>query len=101
MRGLPEQSWAHRMQVLAVPLMPASGNRLPRGPAFLRPGILALMRALMVAVLSVCLAGCAVRARSGAELKRTGDEIVVCGRYFHTGTPVVLWTDPGGYDAYR
>ena len=31
----------------------------------------------------------------------TEDEIVVCGRMFHTGAPVVLWTDPGGYDAYR
>src|SRR5690242_2873266 len=34
-------------------------------------------------------------------LVRSGDEIVVCGQYFHTNTPVVLWTDPGGYDAYR
>ncbi len=32
---------------------------------------------------------------------RRGDEIVVCGRLFHTGAPVVLWSDPGGYDAYR
>jgi N-acetylmuramoyl-L-alanine amidase len=32
---------------------------------------------------------------------RTGDEIVVAGRFFHTGTPVVLWIDAGGYDAYR
>ena len=32
---------------------------------------------------------------------RKGDEIVICGQYFHTGAPVVLWTDPGGYDAYR
>lgn len=32
---------------------------------------------------------------------RRGDEIVVCGQRFHTGgVPVVLWTDPGGYDAY-
>ena len=30
-----------------------------------------------------------------------GDEIVAAGRRFHTGAPVVLWTDPGGYDAYR
>jgi N-acetylmuramoyl-L-alanine amidase len=37
----------------------------------------------------------------GAELKRSGDEIVACGRLFHTSTRVVLWTDPGGYDAYR
>ncbi|HEX6963440.1 MAG TPA: peptidoglycan recognition family protein, partial [Lacipirellula sp.] len=35
------------------------------------------------------------------ELKRTGDEIMVCGKLFHTTAPVVLWTDEGGYDAYR
>jgi N-acetyl-anhydromuramyl-L-alanine amidase AmpD len=39
--------------------------------------------------------------KPGTPLKRTGDEIVVCGQLIHTGTPVVLWTDPGGYDAYR
>lgn len=64
---------------------------------------------------SLLLAGCqhnqpASAARSAianpqseiaAPLQRQGDEIVVCGHYFHTGTPVVLWTDPGGYDAYR
>lgn len=37
----------------------------------------------------------------GQPLPRTGDEIVVCGQLFHTGTPVVTWMDPGGYDAYR
>jgi N-acetylmuramoyl-L-alanine amidase len=26
---------------------------------------------------------------------------VVAGKFVHTGTPVVLWMDPGGYDAYR
>src|SRR3954470_8198506 len=30
---------------------------------------------------------------------RLSDEIVVCGQYFHTGTRVVLWSDPHGYDA--
>ena len=35
------------------------------------------------------------------RLARRGDEIVVCGQLYHTTTPVVLWTDPGGYDAYR
>ena len=40
--------------------------------------------------------------KPGTPLARTGDEIVVCGQLFHTGgAPVVLWTDPGGYDAYR
>jgi hypothetical protein len=38
----------------------------------------------------------------GTELARTGDEIVICGRLFHTGgARVVLWSDPGGYDGYR
>lgn len=50
-------------------------------------------------------AGCDTRGGAGAKpgtpLNRSGDEIVVCGQFFHTGTPVVLWLDPGGYDAYR
>lgn len=37
----------------------------------------------------------------GTPLERKGDEVVACGQLFHTGTPVVLWLDPGGYDAYR
>ena len=37
----------------------------------------------------------------GTPLKRKGDEIVVAGQLFHTGTRVVTWMDPGGYDAYR
>lgn len=54
----------------------------------------------------VCIAalilnsGC-VGPRPGTKLERRGDEIVVCGQLFHTGAPVVLWTDPQGYDAYR
>ena len=37
---------------------------------------------------------------AGLEPRR-GDEIVAAGQFFHTGTRVVLWMDPGGYDAYR
>jgi hypothetical protein len=37
----------------------------------------------------------------GERVARRGDEIMVCGQLFHTTAPVVLWTDPGGYDAYR
>ena len=37
----------------------------------------------------------------GERVERRGDEIVVCGQLFHTTAPVKLWTDPGGYDAYR
>src|ERR1043165_4945268 len=45
--------------------------------------------------------GCATSSRPGSHVKRAGDEIMVAGQMFHTGTRVVLWTDPGGYDAYR
>ena len=37
----------------------------------------------------------------GQPEPRTGDEIVAAGQFFHTGTRVVLWLDPNGYDAYR
>lgn len=57
------------------------------------------LAAVLGAVLAVLIGGCA--SRPGRELARRGDEIVIAGRYFHTGAPVVLWTDPGGYDGYR
>jgi N-acetylmuramoyl-L-alanine amidase len=41
------------------------------------------------------------RPKIAERLARAGDEIMVCGQLFHTTTKVVLWTDPGGYDAYR
>ncbi|MGL4512995.1 MAG: N-acetylmuramoyl-L-alanine amidase [Lacipirellulaceae bacterium] len=58
---------------------------------------------LLVALASVATVAFAQPAGAplGRELPRSGDEIVVAGRMFHTTTPVVLWTDPGGYDAYR
>lgn len=59
------------------------------------PRLHAILILLIAAILSAC------HARPGAELTRRGDEIMICGRLFHTGAPVVLWTDPGGYDAYR
>jgi N-acetyl-anhydromuramyl-L-alanine amidase AmpD len=40
-------------------------------------------------------------AEVGEQIARAGDEIMVCGQLFHTTAPVVLWTDPQGYDAYR
>jgi N-acetyl-anhydromuramyl-L-alanine amidase AmpD len=49
----------------------------------------------------VVLAGCQTAPRPGSAERRRGDEIVAAGQFFHTGTPVVLWMDPGGYDAYR
>jgi N-acetyl-anhydromuramyl-L-alanine amidase AmpD len=59
-----------------------------------------LLRLLSLAALaSFVLSGCAHR--PGTLAKRSGDEIVVAGQLFHTGTKVVTWMDPGGYDAYR
>lgn len=58
-------------------------------------------RTLCIGLLAVVAAGCATAPRPGTVLKRTGDEMVVAGQFIHTDTPVVLWMDPGGYDAYR
>src|SRR6201996_6710918 len=56
---------------------------------------------LPVLALLLFATGCATAPRIGSVAPRTGDEIVAAGQFFHTGTPVVLWIDPGGYDAYR
>ncbi len=45
--------------------------------------------------------GCATAPQPGTQVPRQGDEILVAGQLFHTGTPIVLWMDPDGYDAYR
>lgn len=50
-------------------------------------------------VVLLCMSACSER--TGGELRRRGDEIVIAGRLFHTGAPVVLWTQAGGYDGYR
>ena len=52
-------------------------------------------------LLAVFVCGCGTLPRAGKPAPRQGDEIVAAGQFFHTGTPVVLWLDPGGYDAYR
>lgn len=49
--------------------------------------------------LALFWSGCV--ARPGKPLARKGDEIVVAGQLFHTGTRVVTWMDPQGYDGYR
>lgn len=65
-----------------------------------------MFRVLMMAVGGLLLVGCASPKADrgplpGDRVERVGDEIMVAGQLFHTGAPVVLWTDPGGYDAYR
>jgi N-acetyl-anhydromuramyl-L-alanine amidase AmpD len=49
--------------------------------------------------LSLAVSGCFTRPRT--FVPRKGDEIVVAGQLLHTGTRVITWMDPGGYDAYR
>jgi N-acetyl-anhydromuramyl-L-alanine amidase AmpD len=68
-----------------------------------KPGYHRLYSIRIVTLLAAigALAGCKTAPRPGAMSARNGDEIVVAGRFVHTGTPVVLWMDPGGYDAYR
>jgi N-acetyl-anhydromuramyl-L-alanine amidase AmpD len=51
--------------------------------------------------LAFCLMAPGCASTPGKVLRRRGDEIVVAGQLFHTGTRVVLWCDPGGFDAYR
>jgi len=58
-------------------------------------------RASVWSVAALLAAGCSTMPRSGKPEPRTGDEIVAAGQMFHTGARVVLWMDPGGYDAYR
>ena len=66
---------------------------------YMRPELACYCLTLSSALL---LTGCVTTPpRVGSITPRTSDEIVVAGQYVHTGTRVVLWTDPGGYDAYR
>lgn len=58
-------------------------------------------RLLLAILLASVATGCRTPRAPGEPLHRCGDEIIVCGRLFHTGTPVITWLDPGGYDAYR
>src|ERR1039458_3702104 len=57
-----------------------------------------ILCALTVATL---FAGCKTAPQPGTFATRRGDEIVIAGQFVHTGTRVVTWMDPGGYDAYR
>jgi N-acetylmuramoyl-L-alanine amidase len=58
---------------------------------------------IIMSFLCVCLGLKVALAQEppGTQVPRRGDEIMVCGQLFHTTAPVVLWLDPGGYDAYR
>jgi len=59
------------------------------------------LRLLTLYLALVAVSGCKTDPKPGTFATRQGDEIIVAGKFVHTGTPVVLWLDPGGYDAYR
>ena len=63
------------------------------------PFFIALL--ILFAAVTGCTTHRTATPRPGEFAPRLGDEIVVCGRFVHTGAPVVTWMDPGGYDAYR
>ncbi len=60
-----------------------------------------LLALAIFALSSVFLTSCNYFARPRTFVHRKGDEIVVAGQLFHTGTRVITWMDPHGYDAYR
>jgi Negative regulator of beta-lactamase expression len=51
---------------------------------------------VVVSGLLLLAAGC----RSYSPRAVAGDEIIVAGKRFHTGTRVVTWMEPGGYNGY-
>src|SRR5258706_12374295 len=60
-----------------------------------------VVRNITLAAFSLFFCGWKTQPGPGTFAPRQGDEIVVAGKFVHTGTPVVLWMDPEGYDAYR
>jgi N-acetylmuramoyl-L-alanine amidase len=78
------------------PAQPPASAPLPAHPR--SPSPLGIAFAAGVALLLLLLLrGCA----SVRPAARRHDEIVAAGASVHAGTPVVLWSDPDGYDAYR
>lgn len=58
------------------------------------------MRTVFLAAVAVLWCGCQA-AKPLTFAPRKGDEIVIAGQMFHTGTRVITWLDAGGYDGYR
>lgn len=56
---------------------------------------------VLASALLLTLSACRSPSTERTFVPRQGDEIVVAGQLFHTGTRVITWMDPGGYDAYR
>jgi N-acetylmuramoyl-L-alanine amidase len=56
--------------------------------------------ALAAIIIGATVSGCRAPATPIDPGSRRGEEIRAAGRLFSVGTRVVLWNDPGGYDAY-
>ncbi|MCG3128829.1 MAG: hypothetical protein CHACPFDD_03725 [Phycisphaerae bacterium] len=85
--------------------------RVLRAPAGRPTSALAARRTRCGAALAAALAGAVLIAactrgttppphEPSDEPRHPGQEIIVGGKHVYVGAPVVLWTDPGGYNAY-
>ena len=91
MRTDNHQQWTARRLILKTIALLTGDSKGLRVKAF----------SLLTLSLLVLASGCRTVPQVGQLEPRKGDEIVAAGQFFHTGTTVVLWMDPGGYDAYR
>src|SRR4051812_11550961 len=96
-RAVPNSRGERLVCLTACPLESQMGAVISR-PTRSR---ISLYSAVLCASVVALLPACKTLSRPGTISARKGDEMVVAGQFFHTGTPVVLWMDPGGYDAYR
>ncbi len=85
-----------RRGALELPTALAVGKRASKVRVAERRAFTTFLCSLAFALGIFLIGGCAAPKTPA----HTGDEIVVCGQFFHTGAPVVLWTDPDGYNAY-
>ena len=92
--SLPLPIWKSAIQQVWKPALRGRCADAPVGRAATR------LLSLIVLGIGLLASGCRTLA-PGTPLARAGDEIIVAGQLFHTGTPVVTWLDAGGYDAYR
>lgn len=60
-----------------------------------------LIASVLLTLSALLLTSCQYFPFQRTFVHRKGDEIVVAGQLFHTGTRVITWMDPHGYDAYR
>lgn len=92
-----------RMRFPAVVNLVATLGQAVRAalPTALRMALPLAISAALAGSLGAGLGGCATSHIPGQKLPRTGREIIVGGERIYVGVPVVLWTDPEGYDGYR